>query len=258
MKQLSMDLKGGPDGLSDQEFQKKYKMSKQEARKELTSNRKDNTKPQPVSEAHLEEDDIIVIPGQGRKMKTGFVPHGQSRVDHEVEMARSDLFSAAQNAQKVHAMIKHVSEDEGLEGWVQEKIIKANDYLNTIREYLEGKQVQGVAEAVGSEEQMAEQTLQKLISFARDNPETTLAQLASSPLKNRVTAALSACDLLIRSYTNAKQLGNAEFVRQLKQEINYFLTEKSSSSDLLTFGDLLMGKLGKINFQQGVAEGKAK
>jgi hypothetical protein len=39
-------------------------------------------------------------------------------------------------------MIKHVSEDEGLEGWVQEKIIKANDYLNTVREYLEGKQIQ--------------------------------------------------------------------------------------------------------------------
>jgi hypothetical protein len=75
-------------------------------------------------------------------MKTGFVPHGQSRVDHEVEMARSDLFSAAKNAQQVYAMIKDVSEDEGLEGWVQEKIIKANDYLNTIREYLEGKRIQ--------------------------------------------------------------------------------------------------------------------
>lgn len=117
------------------------------------------------------------------------------------------------------------------------------------------KQEQGVSEAVGSEEQIAEQTLQKLVNFARDNPETTMAQLASSPLKNRVTAALSACDTLIRSYTNAKQLGNAEFVRQLKHEINYFLTEKPpASSDPLDFGDLLTGKLGKINLQQGVAE----
>ena len=39
-------------------------------------------------------------------------------------------------------------EEEGLEGWVQEKIIKANDYLNTIREYLEGKQLQGVSEGI--------------------------------------------------------------------------------------------------------------
>ena len=99
-----------------------------------------------LSEAQLEEDDVIVVPGQGRKTKTGFVPHGQSRVDHEVEMARSDLFQAAKNAQQVFSMIKDVSEDQGLDGWVQEKIIKANDYLNTVREYLEGKQTQGVTE----------------------------------------------------------------------------------------------------------------
>ena len=99
-----------------------------------------------ISETDLSEQDLIVVPGQGQSRKNGFVPHGQSRVDHEVEMARSDLFSAAKNAKKVYSMIKDIGEDEGLDGWVQEKIIKANDYLNTIREYLEGKQVQGVAE----------------------------------------------------------------------------------------------------------------
>jgi hypothetical protein len=101
-----------------------------------------------ISEQDLSEQDLIVVPGQGRKSKTGFVQHGQSRLDHEVEMARSDLFSAAKNAQQVYLMIKDLSEEEGLEGWVQEKIIKANDYLNTIREYLEGKQVQGVDESI--------------------------------------------------------------------------------------------------------------
>jgi hypothetical protein len=142
MKQLSMDLKGGPDGLSDQEFQKKYKMSKQEARKELTSNRKDNTKTQPVSEAHLEEDDIILVPGQGRKMKTGFVPHGQSRVDHEVEMARSDVLATMKNAKAIYELLKNRSEEEGLEGWVQEKLVKANDYLNSVKEYYDEKMMQ--------------------------------------------------------------------------------------------------------------------
>jgi hypothetical protein len=132
MKQLSMDLKE----LKDEEFKKKYNMTKQEARKELSA------KPEPIKEAELSEDDIILVPGQGRKLKTGFIPHGKSRVDHEVEMARSDLFSAAKNAKQVYEMIQSVTEDEGLEGWVQEKIIKANDYLNTIREYLEGKQIQ--------------------------------------------------------------------------------------------------------------------
>jgi hypothetical protein len=93
-------------------------------------------------EERLEEDDLILVPGQGHRLKSGFIPHGESRLDHEVEMAKSDLFSAAKNAKQVYEMIADVSEEEGLEGWVQEKIIKANDYLNTIREYLEGKQLQ--------------------------------------------------------------------------------------------------------------------
>ena len=138
MKQLSMDLKE----LKDEEFKKKYNMTKQEARKNLSA------KPEQVKEARLEEEDVVLVPGQGRKMKTGFVPHGKSRVDHEVEMARSDLLSAAKNAESIYRMIESTTEDEGLQGWVQEKIIKANDYLNSVREYLEGKQVQGVAESV--------------------------------------------------------------------------------------------------------------
>jgi hypothetical protein len=54
--------------------------------------------------------------------------------------------SAAKNAESIYRMIESTSEDEGLQGWVQEKIIKANDYLNSVREYLEGKQAQGMAE----------------------------------------------------------------------------------------------------------------
>jgi hypothetical protein len=142
MKDLSIDLRASKDGLSDIDFKKKYGKTKEEMRKLMQDARKE----QKVNEDELSEQDLILVPGQGRKMKTGFVPHGTSRLDHEVEMARSDLFSAAQNAQKVYSMIKNMSEEEGLEGWVQEKIIKANDYLNTIREYLEGKQAQGMAE----------------------------------------------------------------------------------------------------------------
>ena len=142
MKQLSMDLKGGVDGLSDEEFQKKYKMTKQEARKELTANRKDNKKPEKVNEADLQEDDIIVVPGHGRTRKTGFTKHGQSRIDHEVEMARSDVLATMKNARVIYELLKNKSEEEGLEGWVQEKLIKANDYLNAVKEYYDEKMMQ--------------------------------------------------------------------------------------------------------------------
>ena len=92
-----------------------------------------------VKEEEVKEADLILVPGHGNKNKPGFIPKDQDRTDHEVEMARSDLFHAAQNAKEIYKMIHQVSEDEGLEGWVQEKIIKANDYLNTVREYLEHK-----------------------------------------------------------------------------------------------------------------------
>lgn len=134
MKELAMDIKDMDNG----NFQKKYKKSKEQMKYALG----DPDQKKTVSEAHLEEDDLILVPGQGHRLKSGFIPHDQDRRDHEVEMAKSDLFQAAKNAKQVYELIHDVTEDEGLEGWVQEKIIKANDYLNTIREYLEGKQLQ--------------------------------------------------------------------------------------------------------------------
>ncbi len=134
MKELAMDMRNMDNG----NFQKKYKKSKEQLKFVLG----DPDAKKTVQEADLQEDDLIIVPGQGRSRKTGLIKHGESRLDHEVEMARSDLFSAAKNAKQVYELIADVSEEEGLEGWVQEKIIKANDYLNTVREYLEGKQIQ--------------------------------------------------------------------------------------------------------------------
>lgn len=57
--------------------------------------------------------------------------------DHEVQMARADCYNAAKNAIELHKMLSGISEMQGLEGWVSEKITLANDYLKTVREYLE-------------------------------------------------------------------------------------------------------------------------
>lgn len=95
--------------------------------------------PTQVDEADLSENDLILVPGQGTRLKPGFISKENDRTDREVEMALSDLLQANQNSKKIFKMVKTVSEEQGLEGWVQEKIIKASDYLNTVREYLEGK-----------------------------------------------------------------------------------------------------------------------
>lgn len=178
MKDLSMDLRSDKDGLSDAEFKKKYGKTKEEMRKamkekpepkkvdeakkdflgklqknvdkankakkdteeKVKQHQQDDKKK--VEEAKLEEDDIIVIPGGKSKRKNGFVAKGQSRVDHEVEMARSDVLATMKNAKAIYELLKNRSEEDGIEGWVQEKLIKANDYLNAVKEYYDEKFMQ--------------------------------------------------------------------------------------------------------------------
>ena len=89
-----------------------------------------------VKEGQISEDDIILMPGQGRKLKPGLM---SKRVDNEVEMSRSELYQSAKDAKQVCDMLKSVSEMQGLDGWVQAKITKAADYLSSVRKYLEGK-----------------------------------------------------------------------------------------------------------------------
>lgn len=61
----------------------------------------------------------------------------KAEMDHEVQMARSDLYKAAKYSIKLHDILKNVSEEQGLEGWVAAKITKAADYLSSVKHYME-------------------------------------------------------------------------------------------------------------------------
>jgi len=54
--------------------------------------------------------------------------------DHEGAMARSELYRAAKYAMKLFQMIE---ENQDLEGWVQSKITKSADYLDSVYHYME-------------------------------------------------------------------------------------------------------------------------
>ncbi len=61
----------------------------------------------------------------------------QDDKDHEVSMARGELEAIADKATQLASMLKGKS-DEGnpLEAWVQSKITKAKDYINSVSDYL--------------------------------------------------------------------------------------------------------------------------
>ena len=70
--------------------------------------------------------------------------------DHEVQMAREECYHTAANAIRLHGVLKHISEVDGLPGWVSEKISLANDYVHTVLEYMEYEHLghQGVDSAL--------------------------------------------------------------------------------------------------------------
>ena len=61
----------------------------------------------------------------------------KAEADHEVQMARSDLYKIAKYSIKLHEMMKGVTEQEGIEGRVQSKITKAADYIGSVYHYLD-------------------------------------------------------------------------------------------------------------------------
>lgn len=60
--------------------------------------------------------------------------HVPQEQDHEGDMARADLYRAAKHAMKLFQMIH---DGQNLEAWVQAKITKSADYLDSIFHYME-------------------------------------------------------------------------------------------------------------------------
>lgn len=57
--------------------------------------------------------------------------------DHEVNMAKSQLYKTAKYAIELHNLLNKVTEKEGLPGWVQSKITMSADYLSKVKHYME-------------------------------------------------------------------------------------------------------------------------
>lgn len=73
--------------------------------------------------------------------------------DHEVQMARAELYKIAKYSIKLHEMLKGVDESAGLEGWVQSKITKSADYLGSVYHHLDYQfKFDEVAESVNESE----------------------------------------------------------------------------------------------------------
>ena len=77
--------------------------------------------------------DEFEVDGKTHKVDEGLADMADmAERDHEVQMARAELYKIAKYAIKLHELLKGVSEAEGIEGWMQSKITKAADYMGSV------------------------------------------------------------------------------------------------------------------------------
>ena len=119
VKQLTMDLKE----LTDEEFKKKYNKTKVEIKADMKK----------VNEDDLAEQDLIVIPGQGRLRRTGFVKQDLDQGEHEGHTLKNSLHTIARAASDLD---KRLSTQSEFPEWVSEKIGAAKGMMVTVMDYL--------------------------------------------------------------------------------------------------------------------------
>ena len=66
-------------------------------------------------------------------------------LDHEVQMARADLYKLAKYSIKLHEMLKNVSELNGIDGWQASKITKAADYIGSVYHSMDAETTDAVS-----------------------------------------------------------------------------------------------------------------
>ena len=125
VKDLMMDLSAGKDGLSDEEFKKKYGKTKEEMRNAMRQN-----KSQPVAEATLEEDDVILNPRTGRLRKSGFLPNSR---EPEGETFKNSLHTIVRVASHLD---KELSTQDEFPEWMSEKIGAVKGMMVSIMNYV--------------------------------------------------------------------------------------------------------------------------
>ena len=161
-------------------------------------------------------ENAIVIPTSNPKV---------DHPDHEVDMAKSDLYRAAKSAMELHKMLKTVSEEQGLEGWVQAKITKAADYLDIVHHYLD---YQLRAKHDGIDEQVPGTTTTATAGTA--TPAGTV--VAANPQQAAAAAAKAAQQRkkALQDAIRAKQKELSDLQRQLSAPVTVSETASAGAS----------------------------
>jgi len=117
-------LRGRAMNIAKKQVKMKNTDRLKEIIKDALSEKKNKKFPDLTGDGKVTKADILK--GRGVELK-------EEELDYEGEMAKSELLRIMQNAQM---LMSSLDDDTQLEAWVQSKITKAADYLNSVTQYL--------------------------------------------------------------------------------------------------------------------------
>jgi hypothetical protein len=141
--------------------------------------------------------------------------------DHEVQMARADLYKIAKYSIQLHELMKTVDESAGLEGWVQAKITKAADYLGSVYHHLDYQAATG---EINDDEVDADQGLEATTEGKSPHKKGTkkykkhMAAMHAESLEDRLAAKLESKKKTDeRSLTKGEEGKREKYVKGMKK-----------------------------------------
>jgi len=219
----------------------------------------------PVNETELSEQDLIVVPGQGRLKKSGFVKHDPDKAEHEGETLKNSLHTIVRVASHLD---KELSVRANFPEWVSEKIGAVKSDMVSVMDYIiSSKEMQGVTEGTDDVDSLVTDTEAVMRKFKIDALPALKIVLGEREYKDRPGYYNSFIRQII---ARSKQQGVAEGSNPEKVEVRFSAKEYAAMSPAQKAAKQeewqqlkQQAKMRLQNFtlidtdkEQGVAEGK--
>jgi len=164
--------------------------------------------------------------------------------DHEISMARGELEAIADKATELSSMLQGKSDDGNpLEAWVQSKITKAKDYINSVSDYLMYNPDMA-NEEVELDEAMSDAQLKKVRDQYKDiktiSPEKVktlrnfLDKYSTDSLMQLAQANINFVSTMARSVMNKRKMGDPKHAGSSKTGSIGEKTDMEKVADLRT------------------------
>jgi hypothetical protein len=174
--------------------------------------------------------------------------------DYEGAMAKDDLYTIVRAARRLNGML---DDDENMPEWVQSKINKAADYIDTAADYIESNKEQGVAEGSNKIPKKLTPLYKKIIVWARQRLAQLEGTMEPEDAYEKVAAELK---WPVERLYGMLEHPDADFIEEAKYQGRNVPLGKPMRGDVKKFKvyvrDPSTGNIKKVNFGHGGTSAK--